>query len=59
MRLLFEDIFEPPNDSPMLVVLNYSGGAQSHCIAKMLLRGGTADAEMPSDRCGSRSRQRT
>ncbi len=45
-RLLFEDIFEPPNNDPMLVVLNYSGGAQSHCIGRMLLRG-----EIPMPTC--------
>jgi 3'-phosphoadenosine 5'-phosphosulfate sulfotransferase (PAPS reductase)/FAD synthetase len=36
---MWPDMFSPPNDSPMLVVLNYSGGSQSHCIARMLLRG--------------------
>ena len=38
-RLLIHDIYEPPNDSPAWVALNYSGGRQSHAIARMLLRG--------------------
>lgn len=46
-RLLFEDIFEPPNETPMLVVLNYSGGVQSHCIARKILRGEMARPPCP------------
>lgn len=38
-KLIWPDIFAPPNDEPLLVVLNYSGGKQSHAIARMLLRG--------------------
>ena len=38
-QLLIDDMFEPPNPDPFLVVLNYSGGVQSHAIARMMLRG--------------------
>lgn len=44
-KLMWDDIYAPPNDSPDLVVLSYSGGAQSHAIARMLLRGELAMPE--------------
>lgn len=37
--LLIPDMYEPPNDSPLLRVLNFSAGRQSYAIAKMVLAG--------------------
>lgn len=37
--LLFDDMYEPPNSDPFLVVLSYSAGRQSHRIARGVLRG--------------------
>lgn len=32
-------VYSPPNDNPFLTVLNYSGGVQSHALARMVLLG--------------------
>jgi len=44
-NLLFDDMYHPPNDDPFLTVLNYSGGRQSHKLARQILR---SEIEIPT-----------
>lgn len=37
--LLVPDIYSPPNDSPLVRILSYSAGRQSHAIALLVLKG--------------------